>query len=144
MFHTSPIKIETGTVNEFGIAGDCLFFSDDVYVMTAASDHYVYEADFETVRASELYDDVIIAEISEYCGCDAETAEGLLDASKNEWEELTEMDGSDLAELSWWLQGKRGGCAKKMGFDGCEDEDEQGTVYIIPMTGREDELNLVK
>jgi len=31
-----------------------------------------------------------------------------------------------------------------MGFDGCEDEDEQGTVYIIPMLGREDELKLIK
>lgn len=42
------------------------------------------------------------------------------------------------------LQGKRGECAVKMGYDGCEDVDEQGTVYIVPMFGREKELTLVE
>ena len=65
-------------------------------------------------------------------------AEGLLDASVSEWD-LGSCDG----EGSWWLQGKRGECAVKMGFDGCEDIDEQGTVYIVPMTGRESELKLI-
>jgi hypothetical protein len=31
-----------------------------------------------------------------------------------------------------------------MGYDGCEDEDEQGAVYIVPMLGRENELRLLK
>lgn len=68
---------------------------------------------------------------------DEEAAEELLDGSTNEWdlENVT-------AELSWLLQGKRGECAVKMGYDGCEDEDEQGTVYIVPMQGRENELTL--
>ena len=48
------------------------------------------------------------------------------------------------AENDWWLQGKRGECAVTMGFDGCEDRDEQGTVYIVPMKGREIELTLVE
>ena len=50
--------------------------------------------------------------------------------------------GLSFAWSPWWLQGKRGECAVKMGHDGCEDEDEQGTVYIVPMTGREKELIL--
>lgn len=137
MIHTSPKKIEEGTINSYGVAGDCLFFSDSVYVMTKSPSYFVYEADFNCVPAYKLHDEEIIAEIAEKFDVDADTAESLLDASENEWNH-----GAD-ADSSWWLQGKRGECAVKMGFDGCEDEDEQGTVYIVPMTGRENELTLV-
>ena len=137
MFHTSPNKIEAGSINRGGIAGDCLFFSCDVYKMSAAS-VYVYKADFDCVRASQLHDEDIIVEIANYFNVDEDTAEALLDGSENEWDHGA--DGED----SWWLQGKRGECAVKMGYDGCEDEDEQGTVYIVPMTGRENELELVE
>ena len=140
MFHTSPNKITTGMINSFGVAGDCLFFSDDIYVMTASSDYYIYEADFNCIGASQLHDQEIIMEIADYLGCDQDLAEDLLCGSESEWDQDFECD----AEKSWWLQGKRGECASKMGFDGCEDEDEQGTVYIIPMTGRESELTLTQ
>lgn len=138
MFHTSPEKITEGMINSTGIAGDCLFFSGSVYVMTASSKYFVYEADFDCVPAYELHDDEIIEEIADEFNVSIEVAEGLLDASENEW------DYDCDAEKSWWLQGKRGECAAKMGFDGCEDEDEQGTVYIVPMKGRESELKLVE
>ena len=136
MFHTSPNKIETGTINKYGIAGDCLFFSDDVYRMSDAA-VYVYEADFNCVAASELWDDAIISEIAKKFGVNEEVAESLLDASASEW------DYNADAEMSWWLQGKRGECAVTMGYDGCKDTDEQGVVYIVPMFGRESELVLV-
>lgn len=136
MFHTSPNKIEKGTINKYGIAGDCLFFSDDVYRMSDSA-VYVYEAYFNCVAACELWNDKIIAEIAVRFGVDEDTAEALLDASENEWDH-----GAD-ADMSWWLQGKRGECAAAMGYDGCKDTDEQGTVYIVPMTGREAELNLI-
>ncbi len=138
MFHTSPALITD--INKFGIAGDCLFFSDDAYSLNSDMDSLnVYEADFDCIAANQLHDEDIISEIAEMFDVDVETAEGLLDASESEWD-LEEMD----ADKSWWLQGKRGECAKKMGYDGCEDEDEQGTVYIIPMTGKLDKLTLVK
>ena len=140
MFHTSPSKIEIGSINNNGVSGSCLFFSDEIYTMTASKEVYVYEADFNCVSASQLHDDAIIARIAEYFGCDEELAESLLDGSESEWNQDFNCDGSD----SWWLQGMRGQCAVKMGFDGCEDEDEQGTVYIVPMIGRESELTLVK
>lgn len=135
MYHTSPEKISS--INNDGVAGRCLFFSDDVYVMTASDIYYVYEMNeenLEFVRASQLYDEKIVAEIAEYFGCDEELAESLLDASEIEW----------LQEASWWLQGKRGECAVKMGYDGCEDLDEQGTVYIVPMLDRGKDLKLVE
>ncbi|KZX78271.1 hypothetical protein A3715_19595 [Oleiphilus sp. HI0009] len=137
MFHTSPNKIEEGTINNFGIAQDCLFFSDEIYRMSDAA-VYVYEADFDCVSASQLHDEEIISEIAEKFNVSTDIAESLLDASESEWEH-----GAD-ADSSWWLQGKRGECASKMGFDGCEDEDEQGCVYIVPMKGREHELKLVE
>lgn len=140
MYHTSPNKITEGTINSGGVAGDCLFFSDDIYVMTQSRQYYVYEADFECVRASQLHDETIIAEIAEYFDCDTELAESLLDASENEWNQYFECSGED----SWWLQGKRGECAVKMGYDGCQDDDEQGVVYIVPMRGREKDLKLVE
>ena len=137
MYHTSPNKIEAGSINAFGIAGDCLFFSDDVYSMSAG-EVVVYEADFDCVRASMLEDEEIISEIADRFNVDSDIAESLLDGSESEWDH-----GAD-AEGSWWLQGKRGECAVKMGYDGCEDEDEQGTVYIVPMAGRESELRLIE
>ena len=136
MYHTSPNKIESGTINPFGAAGECLFFSDEVYSMSVGK-VFVYEAEFDCIRASHLEDDKIIAQIGARFSVDEDTAEGLLDGSESEWDY-----GAD-AEDSWWLQGKRGECAVKMGYDGCEDKDEQGTVYIVPMSGRENELQLV-
>lgn len=139
MYHTSPNKIIEGTINSYGVAGDCLFFSDSIYTMTENSTVYVYEADFDCVRASQLHDEKIILEIADRFNCDYKLAGSLLDASECEWKQCFNCDGED----SWWLQGKRGECSVKMGFDGCEDEDEQGVVYIVPMTGRENDLKLV-
>jgi hypothetical protein len=140
MYHTSPNRIEAGTIKSwYGVAGDCLFFADDIYVMTQANEYYIYEAHFYCVRASELYDNDIVVEIAERFLCDQELAESLLDASADGWEQEFEF----TAEDSWWLQGKRGECAVAMGYDGCEDTDEHGRVYIVPMSGRESELTLI-
>lgn len=139
MFHTSPNEIKPGTINKFGVAGSCLFFSDRVYTMTASETVYVYEADFDCVSVGMLEDDEIVAEIAKHFGCDEYLAESLLDGSESEWSQEFDCDADD----SWWLQGKRGECAVKMGYDGCKDTDEQGFVYIVPMIGRESELKLV-
>lgn len=140
MYHTSPNEIKKGSINNNGVAGGCLFFSDDIYTMTASDEVFIYEADFDCVSVSELHDVEIISEIAEYFEVDDEVAEALLDSTQSEWNlEHFECDGHD----SWWLQGKRGEAAKKMGYDGCKDEDEQGVVYIVPMVGREDQLKLV-
>lgn len=138
MFHTSPNLISNNSINDKGIAGDCLFFSDDVYVVTMSDIVYVYEADFTCIAVNELHDEEIIEEVSYKFDCDAQLAENLLDGSENEWNQAFDIDAED----SWWLQGKKGECAKKMGYDGCQDVDEQGTVYIIPMKNKENQLEL--
>jgi len=140
MFHTSPSKIIEGSINKFGIAGSCLFFSDEIYSMSSAS-KYVYQADFNCIDVSDLHDKVIISDIAAYFNVDDDTAESLLDGTQNEWD----LDDFETAgEDSWYLQGQRGECAVKMGYDGCEDRDEQGTVYIVPMLSRETELKLLE
>lgn len=78
MFHTSPNK--ELKINHFGIAQDCLFFSDRVYKMSEES-VFVFEADFDCVLACKLHDEEIIAEIADRFGCDLDLAESLLDAS---------------------------------------------------------------
>lgn len=133
MFHTSPEKIEK--IRSTGMAGDCLFFSSGLYSMGRCN--FVYEADFECIDVDDLEDNTnsdIVAEIAEMFNTDQDTAFDLLCARESEFDL-----GAD-AEKSWWLQGKRGEAAKNQGFDGCEDTDEQGTVYIIPMFGREADL----
>ena len=137
MFHTSPEK--EIKINKFGIAGSCLFFSEEPYFTSNAS-IYVFEmAEVETVEACELYDEAIIENIAENFNCDEDFAARLLQGKENEWD-----CENCTAELSWWLQGQRGECAVLMGFEGCDDSDEQGPVTIVPMFGREHEMKLVK
>ena len=134
VFHTSPNKIEN--IDPYGTFGECLFFSSNIYHMSAASTN-VYSIELDNViRASQLYHEDSIAKIVERFDVDAELAESLLDGSKSAFE--FGFDGED----DWWLQGVRGECAKLMGYDACEDEDGQGTVFIVPMLNRENHLVL--
>ena len=132
LFHTSPNKIEK--VSKFGNFDDCLFFSTNVYEMSAGETitFSINADDMRFIDASDLYDSEVIAEIAERFEIDLDDAESLLDGSGSVWKH----DFAD-AENDWDLQAKRGECAKRMGFDGCKDHDEQGAVYIIPMLNRE-------
>lgn len=132
LFHTSPNKIEK--VSKFGNFDDCLFFSTNVYEMSAGETitYSINADDMRFINASDLHDSEVIAEIAERFEIDLDDAESLLDGSDSVWNH----DFAD-AENDWFIQAKRGECAKRMGFDGCKDHDEQGVVYIIPMLNRE-------
>ena len=135
LFHTSPKEITK--IDRFGTFDDCLFFSAQPYSMSVG-EVITYSIDAENmdfIEASDLTDAEIVAEIAERFEIDLDDAESLLDGSDSVWN----YDFAD-AENDWYIQAKRGECAKKMGFDGCLDEDEQGGVYIIPMLGREEIL----
>ena len=77
---------------------------------------------------SNVYSEVL--EISE------DDAERVLDGRDTVWEH------GGGGEFDWWVQGKQGECAKKMGFEAAEGRDEQGHVYIVPMFDRENDLVL--
>ena len=139
IYHTSPTEIKE--INSYGIAGSCLFFSANIYTMTTSEKYFVYSLEIDEnkiVKVSDLYDEEIVVEIADEFGTLTDVAENLLDGSENEW------DYDCDAEKSWWLQGKQGECAQVMGFEACIAKDEQGTVYIVPMIGREKDLVLEK
>lgn len=132
LFHTSPKEITK--IDRFGTFDDCLFFSATPYSMSVGEviTYSINADDMHFIDASDLHDSEVIAEIAERFEIDLDDAESLLDGSDSVWNHYF----AD-AENDWFIQAKRGECAKKMGYDGCKDEDEQGTVYIIPMLGRE-------
>ncbi|MDE8603911.1 hypothetical protein M3I01_013490 [Marinomonas sp. RSW2] len=137
IFHTSPVEIKA--INTLGLFGDCLFFSNDVYTMTASSTVYTYSMEIEDedfIDVSELYDEEVIKDICETLEVEEDDAERMLDGRD------TAFDHGKDGEDDWWIQRIQGECAKKMGYKACKAFDEQGTVYIIPMLGRESELTL--
>ena len=138
LYHTSPSEIKE--ISKFGKFDDCLFFSSNVYEMSACETvlYSIDATEMNFISASDLYDDEIIEDIASFFGVDADVAELLLDGSDSVWNHAF-ADG----EADWYIQTRRGECAKKMCYDGCEDEDEQGTVYIIPMLNRESILNKI-
>jgi hypothetical protein len=135
LFHTSPEKIEK--IHENGMFGDCLFFSSEPYYMTMSKKPVVYSIDLDdndVVSVRDLFDEEIVSRIAEVMEIDEEDAERVLDGRD------TAFDHGHDGEMDWWVQGTQGECAKKMGFSAVESQDEQGTVWIVPMFGREKDL----
>lgn len=135
--HTSPSEITK--ITKHGQFDDCLFFSEDEYSMSVRGDLYVYSlelSDNKVVAVSELYNEDVIANIVSALDVDEETAERMLDGRDNAFDHG--LEGED----DWWIQAKQGECAKLMGFEAVEAQDEQGTVYIVPMASRETDLVL--
>ena len=132
LFHTSPKEITK--INRFGAFDDCLFFSVEPYSMSVGEviTYSINAENMNFVEACKLHDDEIVAEIADRFEIDLDDAESLLDGSDSVWNH-----SFGDADADWFIQARRGERAKKMGFDGCLDRDEQGGVYIIPMFGRE-------
>lgn len=149
VYHTSPNKIEKITKN--GKFDDCLFFSSNIYSMGEVV--ATYEMDVECLEVERFFyqddcdklDSIIehVRDYANYLGADIdlEEAQDLLD-STNEAYDVVDYDVA--GELSWFIQTRQGEAAKVLGYNGAIAEDEQGTVYIIPMFGRENDLKEVK
>ena len=161
-YHTSPEEI--GAITEGGRFGPRLFFSEgEPYVMTAGP-HVTYGMD---IKANEILDAgrIFAVEGSEKTlkanisavkkmvpGIDDDTAMELLDESVSVFDlaapedtgsvarYLNSLDGADLADLSWDLQLETARAANELGYRGVAVADEQGTSYLINMTGRNREL----
>lgn len=128
LIHTSPTTIES--INMFGgCAGNgTMFFSTNAYSMGNVGATYELDlTDEMIISASNLDCSTTTDEISELFECDEDDAYELLTANASEWD--FECD----ADKSWQLQGLRAQAAKNMGYVACEDEDENGTVYMIVM-----------
>ena len=144
LYHTSSEKIEKITTN--GLFDDCLFFASEPYAMTAASTVFVYAInidDAEIIDVSDLCDDEIISEIADRFDVDGVEAERILDGRASAWDHADDLDGEEAAENDWWVQAQQGKCAAKMGKQAVESTDEQGAVWIVPMSNREKDLKEV-
>lgn len=144
LFHTSPNKIEK--VNQFGLFGECLCFSEKPYFMTAAADPVVYRIeldDSEIVEASTFFfrDDCdklagLVEEVMELVGCDEDTAQDLLAGTQALLDVADEFD----YEMDFEIQKLTGKAGKVLGFRAVETRDEQGAMWLVAMLGHEQDM----
>lgn len=150
IIHTSPCEITS--IDPSGMFDDCLFFSINAYSISAVRNQefeYSIEIDdaaiinvggfFYNENAEKL--DSIVSEVMALVGCDEDDAEEILSDRKNVFNFEFE-DAEDASEASWKVQALQGKAAKILGFEAAQGEDEQGSVYIVPMLGREADLVL--
>lgn len=148
LFHTSPAKIEKISKGRFG---EFLFFSADIYTMTAG-EVIAYKAevsDDEIIEASQLFyaDDAskldsLVEEVAARFDVSTDTAESLIDESASIFDIESNVDAEDLADASWDIQVFTARAGKLLGYRAIAVRDEQGTAYMIDMTGREIDLQL--
>lgn len=142
VYHTSPSEIIK--IERRGSFDDMLFFAASPYVM-AACETITYSLDIDEGQvldvqrvwfdhvASEVQD--IVDEVVDRFECSVETAESYLDGSDH-----PDLDDGDGA---MFIQAQQGHMARNLGYLAAEATDEQGTVYIVPMLGREKDLKLI-
>ncbi len=106
LYHTSPYIIEAPLKWGSDLFGDHIFFSSEVYVMTAKKDFVVYELDKEICSIADKHE--------------------LLDLASDDF--LSEYENS---ECLWEKQRLLGDLATENNFDGVADRDEQGAVFIM-------------
>lgn len=133
IFHTSPNAITK--ISSTGTFAESLCFSDSVYSMSVG-DVVVYSLEIEE-------SDIIDA--SHFEASDAPNTinhmMNVLECDEDQaMEYLTGSESHEDAETDWWVQGCMGDAAKEAGYKAARARDEQGTVYIVPMLGREADL----
>lgn len=146
LFHTSPAKIDK--IHTSGRFGEFLFFSSDVYTMTAAAPA-VYRlelADDEVIEAGRLFfhDSAdrlqpLVSELAARLRISEDDAEALIEESKSA-HDIDSIEPEDAADASWDAQLFTARAAKLLGFRAVRVQDEQGAAWMVDMLGREVEL----
>lgn len=155
IYHTSPVEIKE--IEKYhGVFDDVLFFSANVYKMSACKTlvYEVNEEELSFANTDELCEDFdsiakIQRKLSRLIGVEMneeeleELATDLLGGFKelNNVADDLGIECDDAMEFDWEIQAIQAQSAKKQGYDGCVSQDEQGSVYMIPMFGRKDLLN---
>lgn len=143
LFHTSAEKILEITQN--GLFDEFLCFSASIYTMTAG-DYIAYKIDIDEdqiISARGLFYhadaaklDDLVADFAARYGVDADTAEEIIS-------EREQLDSSNADEL-WDVQRYTARAAKLLGYRGVCGQDEQGSVYLIDMLGKESDLMIAQ
>lgn len=146
LFHTSPSRIEK--INSNGRFGEFLFFSGNIYAMTAGTP-VVYSLDLDSadvIEAGQLFyhEDAaklegLVSELAARLDVSEEDAEALIEESKSVYD-LNNIEAEDAADVSWDVQLFTARAAKLLGFRAVSVHDEQGAAWMVDMLGRETEL----
>ena len=143
IYHTSPSAITKP--QKFGRFGEFVFFSSDFYSMTEAANPVVYGIDENSLNIVEACSMAhidnfhiicadIINDVAEMFDVEFDTAHDILIEKESEWD--YECD----AEKSWDRQKLTAKAAKRIGFDGVQVEDEQGSAYMISIVDHLDKM----
>ena len=148
VYHTSPAKIEKIKPHQGHFSG-ALFFSATEYAMGPVKAIYsINLEDDQIIEVSDLDNTEVVAEVVETVQSyldmeiDEDEALDLLTGYSSIWDIAEASDSTDIGEFDWALQGLQAKAARNMGYLAAESIDEQGTVYIINMIGRENLLKL--
>jgi len=152
LWHTSPNEIKE--IYNSLLFDDCLFFSSEPYVMTSSNIVFYYTlklSDDEVIEREQFYflscqelEKIapVLNEIKNLLNCTADEAHDYLIKDPDYWSLF--KDAEEASEKSWRMQALCGKAACLLGYKACQDKDEQGSVYIVPMTGRLKALTLEK
>ena len=151
VFHTSPQEIKE--IRKDGRFDDVLFFSDREYSMGKVRAVYSIDLDERQVingRDLEFTGKAEKKAIKELIAISdkeltKDEAFELLTEKANATDLLRDrMDPESVSELSFDVQRLQGRIASEDGFQAFRGRDEQGTVYIVPMSGKLDLLKKVR
>lgn len=148
VYHTSPESITE--IKPFrGPFGGALFFAESPYAMNNVKCTYSLELqDDQIIEVCQLDDAEIVEEIIDMADryfdleMDEDDAYDILCGHETIWDLADDQDAEDLADFDWAVQGLQAKAAQKAGYLAAQSIDEQGTVYIINMVGRESLLKL--
>lgn len=144
IYHTSPEHIIEIRSNE--TFDDGLFFSSHVYTMTAADTVYVYALDLDELnlidaRSLFYHEDAlklndIVERFASIYDLTVDEAEDVISGRVWCQDAKPALQDMDAIDFSFAQQRYALECAKALGFDGVELQDEQGAAYLVSMSGR--------
>ena len=144
LFHTSSTEIKA--INTNGLFGEFLCFADSPYFMTEAASPVVYAIEIDEndiIEAGQFFyhEDAaklqpLVERIMRMVGCDEETAEDLLSGKQALIDIAEDFD----YEQDFEIQRLQGLAGKTLGFRAVQTVDEQGTMWLVGMAGRESEM----
>lgn len=146
LFHTSPAQITTITKN--GLFDDCLCFAKKPYFMSNKGIIYAIDLDESEIISAETFFnhvnykslDNIVAHVSQLANCDIETAQDLLTNSVSYCDLCAEKELEFDTDIDFAIQAAQAQCAKKLGYRAVQTRDEQGSLYLVSMLNKENEL----
>ena len=137
IYHTSQEVITEAGSGRFG---DYLCFAGGIYKMSPMS-IYVYTIDvddYSVIHADRIFwegdYDVLrpfINQVMALTGCDEDQAERLIEETDSVYDLDMDLDGFEIAELSWDIQRITAEAAGALGYDGVVVDDEQGACWMM-------------